>query len=276
VSARSAIAPREVQRFGAASAELGAPETDDVAVEEPLELRIAGEPIAITMRTPGDDVRLALGLLFAEGVIASIDDVGTIAHCGRPGDEGYGNVIDVAPGAGVSLDTERLAGARRGTLTVAACGVCGRRSIDDLLARCEALGPGPRVSGAIVASSVERLRETQVAFARTGGLHGAAALSAAGDVLASAEDVGRHNAVDKVVGALFEKKAIGGAAVLVVSGRTSFEIVQKAVVARIPIVAAVSAPSSLAVDLAKGTNLTLVGFVRDGALSVYAHPERIG
>ncbi len=235
------------------------------------------------MRTPGDDAHLAVGFLFAEGLITSIGDVGRVAHCGRPGDEGFGNVMEVGPAPGIALDPERLATSRRGTLTTAACGVCGRRSIDDLLARIEPLGDAPLVSASVVAASTERLSKMQKSFARTGGLHAAVALGPDGAVLATAEDVGRHNAVDKVVGALLYARNVGARsdpaaarpAVLVVSGRASFEIVQKASVAAIPIIAAVSAPSSLAVDLAERAGIALAGFVRDGAMNLYTHPERI-
>lgn len=270
---------RSVRRVAPGGAVTDA-ESDALVVEEPLEIRVAGEPLVLTMRTPGRDEDLAVGLLFAEGVIESIDDVGAVVHCGRPDEEGFGNVIDVTPGPGVVLDPERLASSRRGTLTTAACGVCGRRSIDDLLARTGPLPPGPDVPLALVAGSTDRLREVQPTFDRTGGIHAALALASDGARLASAEDVGRHNAVDKVLGHLLRTPArnsdhVPFADVLVVSGRISFEIVQKAAVGRIPIVTGVSAPTSLAVDLAERLGITLAGFVRGGALTVYAHPERI-
>ncbi len=257
---------------------------DNVAIEEPLEIRIASEPVATTMRTPGDDGLLALGFLFAEGIVTSIDDVGTLAHCGRPGEEGFGNVIDVTPGAGVSLDIDRIQLSRRGTLITAACGVCGRRSIEDLRARCGVLPDGPVVAASLLTGGARDLRGHQPNFERTGGTHAAAALAADGTTLASFEDVGRHNAVDKVVGALLKERLVGtgrpGEAaawpvLLCVSGRASFEIVQKAAAARIPIVASVSAASSLAIDLARTTGITLAAFVRGDRLSVYSRPERI-
>jgi FdhD protein len=255
---------------------------DSVAVEEPLEIRVAGDAVAITMRTPGDDGDLALGFLYGEGIISSADDVGAVAHCGRPGTEGYGNVIEVTAAAGVALAVERVEASRRGTLTTAACGVCGRRSIDDLMATCVTLPGGPVLPAAAVAAAVAALRDAQGVFARTGGTHAAAAHDARGARLAAREDVGRHNAVDKVVGALLKERRVGprapadrAPALLVVSGRASFEMVQKATRAGIPIVASVSAPTTLAVDLAESANLTLAGFVRGEALNVYAHPERI-
>jgi FdhD protein len=246
-----------------------------VAVEEPLELRVAGETVAITMRSPGDDRRLAVGFLFAEGLITAITDLASVAHCGRPGEEGYGNVIDVLPAPGVAIDPGALALARRGTLTTAACGVCGRRSIEDLRARAGPVPAGPPIALAVLGGATARLREAQPAFGRTGAIHAAAALAADGRVLAAAEDVGRHNAVDKVLGGLLYDPPPSPPAILAVSGRTSFEIVQKAAVAGIPAVASVSAPTSLAIDLADELGITLAGFVRDGRLNLYTHPERL-
>jgi FdhD protein len=262
----------------------GAPQSlaDTVAVEEPLEIRVAEEPVAITMRTPGDDANLAFGFLFAEGIIRSIHDVGSAAHCGRLGDEGYGNTIEITPAPGVSLDIEKVQASKRGTLTTAACGVCGRRSIDDLLSSCGLVPEGPRVKAQLLHRSIEQLSSSQKLFKKTGGVHAAAALDAEGNLLFAFEDVGRHNAVDKVVGALLHAGAVGSKrsghahpAILVVSGRTSFEIIQKAAMAEIPIVASVSAPSSLAIDLAEKARITLAAFVRGDALTVYSHPERL-
>lgn len=270
------VARREVRRVSEGM--LLEPAEDDVVAEEPLEIRAQGETLAITMRTPGADRELAVGFLFAEGVISSRDDVGRVAHCGRPDQEGYGNTIDVAPGAGISLDIDRLSATRRGTLTTAACGVCGRRSIDDVTARCTPL-PIARASIALptILSAVEGLRVRQPNFARTGGIHGAALHDKEGQVAAAFEDIGRHNAVDKVVGAMVLAGRIPGseAALLVVSGRASYEVVQKASAARVPVIASVSAASSLAVDLARATGITLCGFVRSGTMTVYSHPERI-
>lgn len=278
----AAIAPRLVHR-SVVTDPGAAPREDAIAVEEPLEIRIAGDPVAVTMRTPGDDGDLALGFLYGEGIVERAADVGTVAHCGRPGSEGYGNVIDVAPGAGTSLAWERVEATRRGTLTTAACGVCGRRSIDDLLAACVPLPPGPAIARDTVLRAIDEMREAQSLFERTGGTHAAAAYTAGGRRLVGREDVGRHNAVDKVVGALLRDRLVGqgaapgagGPALLVVSGRASFEIVQKAIRARLPAVASVSAPTSLAVDLAGRAGLTLAGFVRGRRINVYAHPARL-
>jgi len=270
------VAQREVRRV--AEGVLQAPAADDVVAEEPLEIRAQGETLAITMRTPGADRELAVGFLFAEGVIGSRDEVGRVAHCGRPDQEGYGNTIDVVPGPGVSLDIERLSATRRGTLTTAACGVCGRRTVDDVIARCAPLPVGrATIAAASILAAVESLRARQPNFARTGGIHGAALHDAQGNVLAAFEDIGRHNAVDKVVGALLLAGRIPGAeaALLVVSGRASYEVVQKASAARVPVIASVSAASSLAVDLARATGITLCGFVRKGTMTVYAHADRI-
>jgi FdhD protein len=260
----------------------GASRDDAVAVEEPLEIRIGGDSVAVTMRTPGDDGDLALGFLYGEGIIGSAADVGSVAHCGRPGEEGYGNVVEVVAAAGTALEYERVQASRRGTLTTAACGVCGRRTIADLVETCAPLPPGPTLPAARVAGAVAALREAQGVFARTGGTHAASAHDARGERLVAREDVGRHNAVDKVVGALLRERRVGpgapaeGApALLVVSGRASFEMVQKAARAGIPILASVSAPTTLAVDLAQATGVTLVGFVRGERLNVYAHAARL-
>jgi FdhD protein len=249
---------------------------DAVAVEEPLEVRVDGETVAVTMRTPGADGDLALGFLFAEGMITGAEDVGSVAHCGRPGEEGYGNVIDVRSAGGHRIDPERVLEGRRWSTTSSACGVCGRQSIDGLLARCAPVGDAPPLHASGILRCMARLSELQPVFSRTGGLHAAAAFGEGAVLLASAEDVGRHNAVDKVVGALLRRGMAGARArLLAVSGRTSFEIVQKAAAAGIPVVAGVSAPSSLAVELARGAGIALVGFARGDRLNVYTHDRRI-
>ncbi len=251
----------------------GSTQDDPVAVEEPLEIRVGTDPVATTMRTPGDDARLAVGFLFSEGIIRSRADLGTLSHCGHPGDEGYGNVFEVTPAGGARLPLERAEAARRGTLTTSACGVCGRRTIDDLLAICPVSPVEPTIASAWVASAPEHLLQPN--FARTGGVHAAAVLTAAGGVLATFEDVGRHNAVDKAIGELVLADRLGAGAMLVVSGRSSFEIVQKAAMARLTVVASVSAPSTLAIELAEKTGICLVGFVREGRFNVYSHPTRL-
>jgi len=265
---------REVLRDGAVA-------PDAVAVEEPLEIRVDGEPVATTMRTPGADADLALGFLFAEGILGGAGDVSSVAPCGRPGEEGFGNVIDVRSAAGIRLDPERLLDGHRVAPISSACGVCGRRSIESLTARLRPVDPARRVSTALLVAAVEAISRSQPAFARTGGLHAAVLLGADGALLAAAEDVGRHNAVDKVVGALVRSGRLAASsldaapAVLAVSGRTGFEIVQKAAAAGVPAVASISAPTSLAVDLAARAEILLAGFVRGGAMNVYTHAERL-
>lgn len=269
--------PVDVERLAAGGADATARE-DEVAVEEPLEIRISGETLAVTMRTPGSDRELVLGFLLAEGVIAGAGDVSSVVHCGRATDEGRENTIDVtlAPGVKPPVDAETGMLARRGTLVTSACGVCGRRSIDDLLARVAPLRSEGRVARDVVAGAVKGLRARQPIFARTGGCHAASLVGFDGRHVATFEDVGRHNAVDKVTGSRVLAGAVPLAGhLLVVSGRSSFEIVQKALAAGIPMVASVSAPSSLAVDLARRANVTLAGFVRDGSMTIYAGAERV-
>jgi FdhD protein len=271
-SKTTGITERAAARFGPA----GRSDVDDVAIEEPLEIRVAGDSLAITMRTPGNDRELAIGFLYAEGVIGSIDDVGSAAHCGRVGEQGFGNVIDVLPAPGTALAPERIMGARRGTVVSSSCGVCGRLSIDDLAARCRPVEDASKIDVATLIRIVAALRPDQRIFARTGGVHAAGLFDVAGNLKTLHEDVGRHNAVDKVVGRLvFERALPARARVLAVSGRASFEIVQKAVVAGIPIVASVSAASSLAIDLATRMNVTLAAFVRNGGMNVYAGASRV-
>ena len=251
---------------------IGKSADDVLVVEEPLEIRVAGESVAVTMRTPGDDRALALGFLYGEGIIREIGDVGRAEHCGRPGTPEYGNVIDVLPRPGEILDPERIRAGRRGTLTSSACGVCGREQIEDMMQRCQPMDDNRAVRAAMIFSTQEQMRQSQYVFAQTGGVHAAAAFSETGDMYCCFEDIGRHNAVDKVVGHLLATHNIvegEGVQILAVSSRASFEIVQKAVVARIPVVVAVSAASSLAADLAQAMGITLIGFARDKRMVVY-------
>jgi FdhD protein len=252
-----------------------APRADELSVEEPLEIRIAGETLAVTMRTPGHDRELAAGFLLAERLVRSRAELGGIAHCGRLGHEGYGNVIEVTPAPGVVLELDALAGARRGTLTTAACGVCGRRLLDDLTATLAPPAPA-RFEHAFIAGLSSGLRAQQPHFDRTGGLHAAGIAEPSAGFLVVREDVGRHNAVDKAVGRLLlDGRLPASGCALVVSGRTSFEIVQKAVAAGIPAVVGISAPSSLAVSTAARFGVLLCGFARGGAFNVYAGSERL-
>ncbi len=250
--------------------------TDTLATEEPLEIRVQGTDqeqaqVAVTMRTPGGDFELAVGFLFTEGLIAP-GDVRRVAYCDTlPGEDQRYNVVSVTLGR--PFDAEHL---RRNFFANSSCGVCGKAALEDIEVRCAPVGPGPEVDVAILVSLPERLREAQKVFERTGGLHAAGLFTIEGEPQAVREDVGRHNAVDKVIG---ERYLAGDLPVsdriLQVSGRASFEIVQKAAVAGIPIVSAVSAPSSLAVEAAERFGMTLVGFVRDGRANVYTHPERV-
>ncbi|GAB3602734.1 formate dehydrogenase accessory sulfurtransferase FdhD [Microbacterium aureliae] len=255
---------------------------DSLAVEEPLEIRVGGAPLAVTMRTPGHDVELAAGFLVSEGVIAAAGDLRAAIHCGGPGtgapaDGGNTyNVLDVALAPGIRLPESALA--RRFT-TTSACGVCGKDSIEavETTSRFDVSTDAVTLAPADLLALPDRLRTAQAVFAKTGGLHAAGLFDAAtGALLVAREDVGRHNAVDKVVGwAVQQDRLPLRATVLQVSGRVSFELVQKAAMAGIPILAAVSAPSSLAVELAAASGVTLVGFVRAGSMNVYTHAERV-
>jgi len=254
-------------------------DSDEIAVEEPLEIRITGDPLATLMRTPGEDHFLTAGFLYSEGIIASLSDLGKIAHCGRPSDAGFGNLVDVSPGPGVALAPELSTSAERRGVMSSACGVCGRQSIDDLLARTAPLPDGPLMPAAIVRESQRQLAAEQAAFSRTGAMHAALATEATGRAIASSEDVGRHNAVDKVVGKLLFSGALSPtsqqASVLAVSGRSCFEIIQKAALARIVLVISVGAPTSLAIDLAQALNVTLIGFARGETFNIYSAASRI-
>ncbi len=249
---------------------------DVVAVEEPLEIRLSGDPWITTMRTPGQDHELCAGFLFAEGLIASRDDLGSIAHCRKTDRDEGRNVIDVLPAPGTAFDPEQSAASRRGTLTTTSCGVCGRRSIDDLLARAGRIDDDVRLSREVLAPLAARLSDQQPNFQASGGLHAAGLADAEGRYLCVREDIGRHNAVDKVMGRLLlDGKLPARGTILVVSGRASFELVQKAVCGGIPALVSVSAPSSLAVRTAERADMTLIGFARDGSFNVYAGGARI-
>ncbi len=247
---------------------------DTVAVEEPLEIRLNGSPFAVAMRTPGDDIDLVHGFLHAEGVIASREDVVLARYCAGRNDEGENtyNVLDVSLAAHVPAPNPGLG---RNVLTSSACGLCGTTSIDQVL-RQGRFGPDRdlRLTPELVAAAPDLLRARQPTFDRTGGLHGAGLLRADGELLCVREDVGRHNAVDKVLGwALRQDLLPLRGTALVVSSRASFELTQKAVLAGIGMLVAVSAPSSIASELAAEAELCLVGFVRHGAMNVYTRPE---
>jgi FdhD protein len=271
-----AIASTSVERIRGLERE---PATRDrVIIEEPLALLLDGETLAITMRTPGHDRELAVGFLLAEGIIASPADLGSIAPCGRTGDEGRANTLAITLAPGVRLPVDPGTGelVRRGTIASSACGVCGRTTVDDLMGRIGKTDDASVVERSIIVDAVAGLRANQPIFERTGGCHAASLVSFAGEPVCTFEDVGRHNAVDKVVGACALRGLVPlRGHLLVVSGRTSFEIVQKAMSAGISAVASVSAPSSLAIALAEQGGLVLVGFVRGSAMSIYAGGGRI-
>jgi FdhD protein len=247
---------------------------DRLAVEEPLELRVAGRPVGVTMRTPGNDFELAIGYCISERLVARPDDVQAAPFCAPEGQAQEFNVltVDLRPGVPVpdpSLD--RLA------VTSSSCGVCGKASIEAVTTACPAVGGDDlAVPAGVLAAIPGRVREAQRVFEQTGGLHAAAVCDPEGGVVCVREDVGRHNAVDKVIGwAATERRLPLAGMVLFVSGRCSFEVVQKAAVAGVPLVAAVSAPTSLAVDLAQQVGMTLVGFLRGNTMNVYSHAHRV-
>jgi FdhD protein len=270
------VAERRVVKVNAgASVEAGVRRARDrLAVEEPLELRVAGRPVGVTMRTPGNDFELAIGYCISERLVARPDDVEAVRFCAPEGQPQDYNVltVDLRPGVPVpdpSLD--RLA------VTSSSCGVCGKASIEAVTLACPTLaGDGLTVPAGVLAAIPGRVREAQRVFEQTGGLHAAAVCDAQGTVVCVREDVGRHNAVDKVIGwAATERRLPLTGTVLFVSGRCSFEVVQKAAVAGVPLVAAVSAPTSLAVDLAERVGMTLVGFLRGDTMNVYSHAHRV-
>ena len=246
--------------------------TDELAGEEPLEIRAAGPGqapvrVAVTMRTPGHDFELAAGFLITEGLVQPAA-VETVAYCEDPDAQRY-NVVTVRTRTHFDLGI-----AERNFFATSSCGICGKAALEAITVRCMPLGPGPTISSDVLLTMPDVLREHQRVFDRTGGLHAAGLFDTGGALSLVREDVGRHNAVDKVVGAMALGAASDGA-VLLVSGRLSFEIVQKAAVARIPIICAISAPSSLAVQAAEDLGLTAIGFLRPGGFNIYSHPERV-
>ncbi len=246
---------------------------EKLAVEEPLEIRLAGRRFTLTMRTPGHDEELAAGFLFAEGFINDARELGEIRRVrGRKGAP-EANAIDVILNVPADGLRSRL---KRNFVMSSSCGVCGKTSIDSIRRRVAPAPDSARVAPATLLALSEKLRAAQRVFAATGGLHGAAIFSLDGAMLAIREDVGRHNAVDKVIGYALTNAMVPLAHhMMMVSGRLSFEIVQKAAAAGLPILAAVSAPSSLAVELAEEIGMTLVGFLRDGSFNIYTRPDRV-
>lgn len=251
------------------------PET--LAVEEPLEIRVNGNPVTVTMRTPGSDIELAQGFLLTEGVIADRKELLTIRYCGGREDDGANlyNVLDVILAGGVKppdLDVTR------NFYTTSSCGVCGKAALAAVrqISRFSPDGDPAVVTAATLQAMPDQLRSAQKVFASTGGLHAAALFGTDGTMLVVREDIGRHNAVDKVIGWALEHGRLPlAASVLLVSGRASFELTQKALMAGVPILAAVSAPSSLAVSLAEESGITLVAFLREASMNVYTRVDRI-
>jgi len=246
---------------------------EQVAHEEPLEIQVNGASVAVLMRTPGHDIELGTGFLLTERMVRGVDEIASIRHCTLvPDPEAEENILQVRLKPGVPFDLERF---RRNTFASSGCGVCGKATIENACAVAAPLSDEARIAAARLAEQPEKLRAAQEAFDLTGGLHGAGLFTLAGALVMVREDVGRHNAVDKLVGFLAANGLEPGRHTLLVSGRVSFEIVQKAAAARIPIVAGISAPSSLAVRMARELRLTLVGFLRGRTMNIYAGEERV-
>lgn len=244
--------------------------SDELSAEQPLEIRVRNQAVSVTMRTPGHDEELAAGFLLTEGLIRSRADLLEVRPCGF---DREGNTINVTPAPSVAIDLEKLT---RHVFASSSCGLCGKATIDAIHARFAPVESDVRIDAATLLGLPEKLRAAQATFDRTGGLHGAAIFTAAGDLIVAREDVGRHNAVDKVLGHGFLNGLLPfDRHVLLVSGRTSFEIMQKALAARVPIVAAVSAPSSLAVEFALESGMTLIGFLREGRMNIYSESARV-
>ncbi len=246
---------------------------DHLAVEEPLEIRIHDEPVAITMRTPGDDFALAAGFLFSEGFLKGPKDIGSLRYCENTQHPELKNVVNLTLASGHKPDLARL---RRNFYATSSCGICGKASLDQIKTLAKPIDAKLKVKLDVVHSMGHSLRKAQTLFEKTGGLHAAGVFDEHGVLYVLHEDVGRHNAVDKAVGhMLIQDRVPLDHHLLMVSGRASFEIIQKAVMARVPIVCAVSAPSSLAVETAREFGVTLVGFLREDDFNVYTHAERI-
>lgn len=251
----------------------GVSRVDAVAVEEPLEIRVGDQPLAVVMRTPGHDAELAAGLMWTEGLVRAAAQVLDVRHCTSVEAAALGNVVNVELAADVIVDPARL---RRHLYAPGGCGICGKTSIDQVRVKGRPLQEGPAVRRDVLRGMPSTLRAAQPVFSRTGGLHAAALFDMQGRLICLREDVGRHNAVDKVIGwALFAERLPLTECVLLASGRAGFEITQKAWMAGIAFVAALSAPSSLSVAMAAEAGMTLVGFLREQGMNVYCGPQRI-
>jgi FdhD protein len=281
---RSALDPERVMQADVAhwQAQEHYQRTEQLTIEEPFEIRIEHRSLAVIMRTPGDDFELARGFLFSEGIIQNTNDILTIAHEQDADGLPLPNVVNVMLRLTASNTLSASACAAPDTFArhfavSSSCGLCGKDSIENVMRTTPPLEPDAiRIKAAVLYKLAQRLREQQTVFSHTGGLHAAGLFSCDGDLLLLREDVGRHNAVDKLIGyGLLHGTYPYREHILLVSGRTSFEIIQKALLARVPCVAAISAPSSLAVELAATAGITLVGFLRDTAMNVYTHSERI-
>ena len=256
---------RQIIRYGATGLQS---HDDTVVVEGPVEFRLGGVPIAVLMRSPGDDKALALGFALSEAIVLRPEEFVTIeAVRSREDDDRW----DIVLAEGVQVDPEQF---RRNTYTTSSCGVCGKASIDAVRIAARAVPAGPSLGAAMIMRLPGLMREAQTEFDRTGGIHAAAAFTANGELLAICEDIGRHNAVDKLIGVLAPDRWPLSDIVMVVSGRVSFEIVQKAAVVGIPVICGVSAASSLAADLGDEMGMTVVGFLRDGTFNVYSGSDR--
>jgi FdhD protein len=265
---RSTVSTRLVRYSPASKAR----KQDLLAAEEPLELRVRGRGIAITMRTPGQDEELAAGFLLSEGIIRRRSDIIAMGSCLQS--DAPENTLNIFLASTVKVDFKHLT---RHVFASSSCGLCGKASIDAVRQQFPPVQSRVRISLAVLKTLAQTMRAAQSTFNQTGGLHAAAILDAKGKLLALREDIGRHNAVDKVIGhGLLEEKLPFDSHLLLVSGRASFEILQKALAARIPVVCSISAPSSLAVEFARESGQTLVGFLREQSFNVYAGPERIG
>ena len=245
------------------------PDRDELAREEPLEIRVRGRAVSVTMRTPGHDPELAAGFLLTESIVRCATDILKVEHCSRNDEQ---NVLNVVLAPELAVDFARLT---RHVFASSSCGLCGKATIESVMARCKSISSDLAIDVRVFAALPDRMREAQSTFDRTGGLHAAALFDAEGNLIVLREDVGRHNAVDKVIGHCLLRDVIPSRHMLLVSGRSSFEIVQKALAARIPIVAAISAPSSLAVEFARDSGITLIGFLRGRRMNVYSHPQRV-
>lgn len=276
MSSGGGVSPRKPVRLLRITDDRSIEAHDVTAVEEPLEIRLHDRPFAVIMRTPGGDRQLAAGFLLAEGVITSGDDLGAVEHCRHPDHPEGHNVVNVfLLGQAAAALPEKLAG-RRNVFANSSCGMCGRVTIESLRTRASPLAQTGTIDRTVVHALPGHLRARQPLFDETGALHGAAIFTFAGDCVAIAEDVGRHNAVDKVTGELLlDGRLPLDGHVLVVSGRVSYEIVQKAWIAGIEMICAVSAPSSLAVELAEEAGISLVAFARPPGFNLYSHPARL-